>query len=279
MTVAIIGTAANEGTATLVERWRTSGVGARLLSGRAALRRLEPGDVALGRLDVLPTLDGVEPGLLALLLLARRGVRVLNQAPAMLAAHDKLRTAALLRRAGLPHPETRHVRRGDPPPSAPVVLKPRFGSWGVDVALCRTDGDVRRYLEIANGRPWFRRHGVLAQAPIPASGRDIRVLVAGGGVIGAVERHAAPGEWRTNVSCGARSGPATITGRTAALATAAAAASGADFVGVDLLPLGGDSYVVLELNAAVDFDPRDGLAAGVYDRLAEVLGLAPATAR
>jgi glutathione synthase/RimK-type ligase-like ATP-grasp enzyme len=86
-------------------------------------------------------MDGVEPGLLQLLLAERRGAVVLNRTTALLTTHDKPRTAAALGRAHLPQPKTRHLRYGEigTPPSAPVVLKPRFGSWGRDVRLCRTD--------------------------------------------------------------------------------------------------------------------------------------------
>jgi len=45
-------------------------------------------------------------------------------------------------------------------------------------------------------------------------------------------------------------------------------------VGVDLLPIDGERYVVLELNGAVDFDERyslDGL--DVYAEAARALGL------
>src|SRR5579862_878308 len=49
-----------------------------VLTPAQALSRLVAGDVALGRLDVLPTLDGVEPGLWALDRLAALGVNVLN---------------------------------------------------------------------------------------------------------------------------------------------------------------------------------------------------------
>ncbi len=53
------------------ERWR-------LLAPAEALAALRPGDVALGRLDVLETRDGVDDGLWALGELEARGVRVLN---------------------------------------------------------------------------------------------------------------------------------------------------------------------------------------------------------
>ncbi len=74
-----------------------------------ALDVLEPGDVAIVRLDVLPSLDGVEPGLRQVRVLERRGVRVLNRPAALLAMHDKLRTARALAAAGLPHPRTTYV--------------------------------------------------------------------------------------------------------------------------------------------------------------------------
>jgi [lysine-biosynthesis-protein LysW]---L-2-aminoadipate ligase len=226
---------------------------------------------------VAPTLDGVEPGLLDLLWLERAGVRVLNPARALLAAHDKLRTARRLAACGLPHPLTTQLseRGSRAVPAGPVVLKPRFGSWGKDVRLCETNRDVRRSLDEFAERPWFRRHGVLVQEVIPSSGHDLRLLVAGGSVIGAIERRAAPGEWRTNISVGGSVHPADPPPSARALAVAAAAAIGADLVGVDLLPLPDGRYVVIELNGAIDFDRRYSLpGADVYALAASALGLA-----
>ena len=274
--VYVLGSEANTTSAELVRHWRERGLDAALVSGEDAQRVLRAGDVAIGRLDVLPALDGVEPGLLSLLWLERRGVRVLNPAAALIAVHDKLRTARCLDAAGLPHPRTTDVRAGQSRPdfTLPLVLKPRFGSWGRDVLLCRNEAELERGLEAVSARPWFRRHGGLLEELVPPRGYDLRLIVAGGEVIAGSERVAAAGEWRTNVSLGGTLRPADMPPAARSLARAAAAAVGADLVGVDLLPVDGERYVVLELNGAVDFDERyslDGL--DVYAEAARALGL------
>ena len=227
-----------------------------LTPGRA-LRLLGPGDVALGRLDVLPTLDGVDDGLWALGGLEARGVRVLNPPAALLAAHDKLLTARLLRRAGLPHPRTRIVRPGGTlaRPAAPAVVKPRFGSWGRNVVRCDDEAALRATLERLHAEPWFRVQGALVQELVPPRGYDLRLVVAGRRVVGSISRRAAPGEWRTNVALGAVRVPAAPSPAACELAVAAAAAAGTDLVGVDLLPTPEGGWTIVELNGAVDFTP------------------------
>jgi RimK family alpha-L-glutamate ligase len=276
MRAGVIGWVAQETNPQLVRAWSAHAIDALAVTPDEALAALEPGDVALCRLDVLPTLDGVEPGLHVLPLLARRGVRVLNGISGVMAAHDKLTTAELLRRARIPHPATDHLRFAHEAVDVrpPVVVKPRFGSWGRDVFLCHGDDDLRSCLDELWKRPWFRRHGALVQELVPPRHYDLRLIVAGGRVVGAARRRAAPGEWRTNVSLGGSLAPA-VPGATArALALAAAAAVGMDLVGVDLLPVDGGGFVVLELNGAVDFDERYSLPGGdVYIDAAAGLGL------
>lgn len=106
------------------------GVRWELMPSEEALQTLRAGDAALGRLDVLPMLDGIEDGMWALGALEARRVVVLNEAAALFATHDKLLTAGLLRRADVPHPRTAHIRpdRLFPAVRPPVVVKPRFGS-------------------------------------------------------------------------------------------------------------------------------------------------------
>ena len=177
-----------------------------LLTPAEALATLAPGDAAIGRIDVLPTLDGVDDGLWVLGALAARGVTVLNGAPALLAAHDKLLTARLLRRAGLPHPRTRLIT-GDAassPLRPPVVVKPRFGSWGLGVERCDDEESLAALLaRVAAGAvvPGARRARAGARAA--RSGSTCGSWSPHDHVIGAISRVAAPGEWRTNVALGA----------------------------------------------------------------------------
>jgi RimK family alpha-L-glutamate ligase len=221
--------------------------------------RLRHGDVALARLDVLPTLDGIEPGLWRLPRLEHQGVQILNGPLALFAAHDKLTTALFLARAGIAQPRTAHLRQASVPQyPPPYVVKPRFGSWGREVYLCRDEAELRALVERLGHRRWFRRHGALVQSLVEPTGRDLRVVVAGGRVVGAVERRARPGEWRTNVALGAVRRRVQASTAARHLALRAAAALGLDLAGVDIA--GGEtgkSYV-LEVNGAVDFNATYG---------------------
>ena len=197
----------------------------------------------------------------------------------MLAAHDKLLTARLLLRAGLPHPRTRLLSPGGPLPELrlPVVVKPRFGSWGTDVVRCHDLDALRRHVRELELRPWYRAHGALVQELVPPQGFDLRIVVAGGSVVGAIERVAAKGEWRTNVALGAQRRPVEPPSFACMLAVEAAEAAGGDLIGVDLLPDGEGGWVVLELNGAVELTreyslDRDPFVAAAWELARVALG-------
>jgi RimK family alpha-L-glutamate ligase len=231
-----------------------------------AAARLGAGDIALGRLDVLPSLDGIEPGLWALERLAATGVTVLNGRRTLVAAHDKLATAAALFGAGVPHPRTVHVAPWLPTPELepPIVFKPRFGSWGKDVVRCDDEAAIDRALLELEAKPWYEATGAIAQKLVSPRGYDLRLVVACGRVVGAVRRVAAPGEWRTNVALGARREPVSPPQEAIEVAIRAAAAVDGSLVGVDLLPADVGTWVVLEVNGAVDFNGSYSLTDDVF---------------
>jgi RimK family alpha-L-glutamate ligase len=252
----------------LVSAARAWGLDAVLVEPRRALSLLEPGDLALARLDVREGLDGIERGTGELERLAAGGVDVRNPPGTLVVAHDKLLTARTLRLAGLPHPHTTLLSPALPAavPELPLVLKPRFGSWGRDVERCSTAEELDAALVRLQRKHWFREHGALVQELVEPRGRktdaavdghiwDLRIVVAGGRVVGAARRLARSGEWRTNAALGAEVEPIDPPPIARALALAAARAARADLVGVDLLPAPNGGFIVLELNGAVDFRP------------------------
>ncbi len=260
--------------------FRSLGVSALLYPPEETAHSAQPGDTILGRVDVRPTLDGIERGLEQLRKFEAAGLTVLNRAGALYTCHDKLATAIALNRAGIPHPETAVLESAEDCSRlpAPVVVKPRFGSWGQETFLCPTDRSLRRTLRALRRRRWFRLQGALVQRLVPPLGEDLRVVVSGGEVVGAIRRVSAPGEWRTNISLGGHRARVVPPPDACALALAAAAAVGIDLVGVDLLPSEA-GYTVLELNGCADFASEYSLADGdVFERAALAL-LDPATER
>ena len=190
---------------------RRSGSARRRARDHAARRKrsglLGPGDAALARLDVLPSLDGIEPGIWEIGRLEADGVHVLNRLRTLLATHDKLQTSriASMRRASRTRgpstssrPRADYADRAAGRRQAPVrELGPRRH------ALREPQPSSRPASRSSRRAQWFRRQGVLVQELIPPLGHDLRLVVAAGQVVGAVRRHAAEGEWRTNVALGA----------------------------------------------------------------------------
>ena len=209
-----------------------------LLGADAVLARIVPGgslEQIIYRVDALHWLEMC-------------GVRVMNSPKAIERTVDKFYTTALLHMAGLPTPETVVCETLDEAMAAvrmmgDVVIKPLFGSMGHGLVRV-SDPDVAfRVLKSLDAT----RTVFYVQRAIDHGGRDLRAFVVGGTVIGAIERHALDGDWRTNVSRGAAAVPIELPEAWAELARRAAAVVGADYAGVDLLPAGSD-VLVLEVN-------------------------------
>ena len=177
------------------------------------------------------------------------GMPVLNPPRAVEICVDKYLTSATLQRAGLPTPRTVVCQRSDAALDAfatlggDVVVKPLFGAEGRGMIRV-TDGEVAwrtfRAIEQTGGV-------VYLQEFIPHPGWDVRAFVLGGRVLAAMRRASAD-DWRTNASRGATVSPMTLDDVGKSLALAAADAVSAVVAGVDLLPLPGGGWTVLEVN-------------------------------
>jgi RimK family alpha-L-glutamate ligase len=181
--------------------------------------------------------------------LEERGVLVVNSPRAIERCVDKFYTSALLQEAGLATPETVVCEGADDAMSAvlamgDVIIKPLFGSMGHGMVRV-SDPDVAfRVVRALEGM----RAVFYVQRTIEHRGCDVRAFVVGGRVVGAIERAARDGDWRTNVSRGGRAVAIGLPGGWEGLALRAAAAVGADYAGVDLLPASDGTVYVLEVN-------------------------------
>jgi RimK family alpha-L-glutamate ligase len=241
-------------------------------------------DVVLARIIPGGSLEQIIFRVDALHWIENRGVLVVNAPRAIERSVDKFYTTALLRDAGLPSPETvvcesvseamTAIRRmGD------VVIKPIFGSLGHGmVRVSDPDVALRVIRSLDQTRPVF-----YVQRAIDHGGRDIRVFVVGGRVLGAIERRAPDGDWRTNVARGGSAHPFDLPSSWAELAVRAAAAIGADYAGVDLLPSRDGDVYVLEVNGipgweglqkATGVDVAGAIVGQVESRLRECRGSA-----
>lgn len=200
--------------------------------------------------------------------LTAAGVEVVNSADATEVCGDKWRSTMALQAAGVPTPRT---ALGLTPQAAlaaldslgyPSVIKPLVGSWGRLVVQLPDRASAEGVLEYADALPGPQSHLGYVQELIEKPDRDIRVIVVGGEVLGAVYR---TGEsLRTNVALGGQTRPCEATTEITKLAIDAAAAVGADIAGVDLIEDRDGRLLVLEVNHRVEFT---GFQSALTDRV------------
>lgn len=237
------------GSATAERPERLTAQGVSVLDADAVLARIIPSgslEQIIYRVDALHWIED-------------RGIPVLNSPRAIERTVDKFYTSALLREAGLPTPETVVCERASDALAAvaqfgDAVIKPIFGSMGHGMVRV-TDVEVARRVT----KPLEQARTVFyVQRFVEHGGRDVRVLVVDGRVVGAIERTAPPGEWRTNVSLGGRATRCDLPSGWADLAVRAATAVGADYAGVDLLPSLDGDVSVLEVNGIPGWEGLQG---------------------
>jgi len=224
---------------------RTGGAGS-LSSHNAAILGA---DAVLARVIPDGSLEQIIFRVDALHWIEERGVPVINSPRAIERSVDKFYTTALLQEAGLPTPET-VVCEGAAEALAAMramrdaIVKPLFGSLGHGMVRV---SDPELALRVVRTLEQMRAVFYVQRA-VNHGGRDIRAFVVGGRVLGAIERLAPAGEWRSNVSRGGSVRPFQLPAAWEELAVRAAAVVGADYAGVDLIPSMDGEVFVLEVN-------------------------------
>ncbi len=186
------------------------------------------------------------------------GVLVVNNSTVLEHCNDKLRTTALLSRAGIPQPE---VRVAFTPESAleaieemgyPVVLKPAVGSWGRLLARINDRDAAEAILEHKQTLGSFHHSTFYLQEYIQkAGGRDIRAFFIGGETICAIYRSSA--HWITNTARGGEASNCPVTPEMDAICRRAAEAVGGGILAIDLFEDPDRGLLVNEINATMEF--------------------------
>lgn len=225
------------------------------LDGETGQRRVQAAECDLDACDAV-LVRTMPPGSLeqvvfrmdALGTLAEAGKVVINPPRAIEAAVDKYLASAKLQSAGLATPRTwvcqslADALEGFRALGGDVVVKPVFGGEGR--GIFRVDEESlawRVFSTLAQ-----LRSVIYLQEFIPHHGFDLRLLVLGDRVF--AMRRVNLDDWRTNVSRGARAEPLVPEPRLIETARRAAAAIGAPFAGVDVLPSRDGREFVLEVN-------------------------------
>jgi ribosomal protein S6--L-glutamate ligase len=176
-----------------------------------------------------------------------------NESQAIHRAHDKLRQLQLLARAGIGLPVTGFAHDVqdidgilDAVGGAPVVVKLLEGTQGKGVVLAET----RKAAESVIGAFRELDANILVQEFIKeARGSDIRAFVVGRRVVAAMQRSAAPGEFRSNIHRGGTAEKVQLTPEERSTAVRAARQIGLAVAGVDMMR-SHHGAVVLEVNSS-----------------------------
>lgn len=185
------------------------------------------------------------------------GVVVINSSDAIMRARDKLLAHQVFADAGVPFPRTVLARQPSDVSKmvklvggAPVILKLLSGTHGKGVMLGRDLDEIQASLDTV----WALNQTLLIQEYVRESaGTDIRVLVVGGRVLGAMQRSAKLGRFRANVHQGAEVSTHPLDEELEWMSLRAAEVIGLEIAGVDLVR-GAEGYRLIEVNSAPGFE-------------------------
>lgn len=189
--------------------------------------------------------------------LERLGVPCINGSESIETVKDKLFAHQRLAANNLPVPKTMllkfpvNMSLVESTFTFPVVIKTLSGSLGRGVFLAESKKqfmDLARMIEVTSPGT-----NIILQEMITTSrGRDLRIFVVGGKVVGCMERKSCGDEFRANYATGGTVSPYELTDEIEWLALESTKVLGLDIAGVDLL-FGESGFKVCEVNSSPMF--------------------------
>ena len=187
----------------------------------------------------------------------RLGVVMINGSDAIDNVKDKLYSQQILGQSNLPCPKTMLVKHPinvqlvEKNIKYPMIVKTLSGSYGSGVFMVEDRKQFRQIMKMAELSN--ARYNIIIQECIEDSlGRDLRVLVVNGKVVGCMMRQSVDGDFRANITRGGEAIPYQIDDDIEWIGGECARLLDLDIAGVDLL-FNGDSYTICEVNSAPGF--------------------------
>jgi gamma-F420-2:alpha-L-glutamate ligase len=187
----------------------------------------------------------------------RLNVPTLPNSDSIIASKDKMYAYQIMAQAGLPIPKTMLTRFPsncelvEKQVGFPCVIKVVTGSHGAGVYLCENAKQFEDLSELISSLD-FKNSMIVQEYVQHSEGRDLRVIVVGGRVIGAMLRQSTDGSFKANISRGGQGLPFQIDDDMELLAIQVAKVLNLDIAGVDLL-FHKDGYKVCEANSSPGF--------------------------
>ena len=187
----------------------------------------------------------------------RLNVPTLPNSASIEASKDKMYANQILAQAGLPIPKTMLTRFPckaelvEKVVGFPCVLKVVTGSHGKGVYLCENAKQFEDLSELVSSLD-FKNSMIVQEYVQYSEGRDLRVIVIGGRVVGAMLRQSTDGSFKANISRGGEGTPYAVDDQMELLAIQTAKVLDLDIAGVDLL-FHSDGYRICEANSAPGF--------------------------
>ena len=188
----------------------------------------------------------------------RMGVVVINTSDAIDNTKDKLYSHQILAQSNLDIPKTMLLKHPidvdfvNKHIGFPAIVKTISGSYGKGVFLAENKKQLKQLLTMAElTNPGYN---IIIQEFIKDTwGKDLRVLVVNGKVIGCMMRQATDDDFRANISRGGEGFPYEVNDQIEWLSSESAKALELDIAGVDLL-FDDSGYKICEVNSNPGFE-------------------------